>query len=51
MLDVIFVLFFNAVFFLGIVAAAALVCLPFVKLFRRREKIEELKYAKDCAGC
>ncbi|MEJ2690673.1 MAG: hypothetical protein P8130_12140 [Deltaproteobacteria bacterium] len=52
MVDVIFLLFLNALFFLGIVAGAALLFLPFVKLFSRREKeekVEKVEYAEDCA--
>ncbi len=51
MLDVIFVLLVNALFFLGIAAAAAFLLLPFVKLFGRRAKREKMEYADDCAGC
>lgn len=52
MLDVIFVLFLNALFFLGLAAAATLLLLPFVKFFGRRAKREKMmEYAEDCAGC
>ena len=57
MVDAIFILLLCALVFLGIAAAAAFLFLPLVKLFRRKEMVEnrkkakEMEYVEDYAGC
>lgn len=51
MLDVLFVLFVNALFFLGITAAVAGFVLIIVELFKNKHHAFKHHPTKDCVTC